>query len=60
VLAERVYSVRDEEVLLRNVSLMRLEWSSSEAKYPKGELGVPLWQTLKIKIDEANGAGEQK
>lgn len=58
MLAERVYSVRDKEMLLRNVSLMGLKWSSTEAKYPKGELGVPLWQILKIRIDEANGAGE--
>lgn len=64
MLAERVYSVRDEEVLLRNVSLMGLKLSSTGTKQPKEELGVPLLQTLKIRIDKAkiisSRAEEQK
>lgn len=64
MLAERVCSVRDEEVLLRNVPLMGLELSSSEAKRSKEEQGVPLLQTLKIRIGKAKvfsaGAEEQE
>lgn len=53
MLAGRVCSVREEEMLLRNVSLRGLRLSSTGAKYPKDTPGAPLLQTLKIRVDKA-------
>lgn len=53
MLAERVCSVREEEMLLRNVSLRGLKLSSTGAKHPKDAPGAPLLQTLKIRTDKA-------
>lgn len=48
MLAGRVCSVREEEMLLRNVSLRGLQLSSTGARYPKDAPGAPLLQILRI------------